>query len=77
MVLGYTSEYRTLRHLFEIGRSTVCEIVQETCKSIIEHLLPKYICFSSSENLNTIVDGFEQKWSIPQCIGAIDGAHVP
>ena len=51
--------------------------VQETCKAIVEHLLPQYIHFPFGEQLNTIVDDFEHMWGIPQCIGAIDRSHVP
>jgi len=31
----------------------------------------------TSEQSNSIVNGFEEKWGIPQCVGAIDGSHVP
>ena len=43
---------------------------------IVEHLLLQYIRFPSGEQLNTIVDGFEHMWGIPQCIGAIDRLSV-
>ena len=54
--LATSREYRTFSHLFGIGRSTVCDFVQETCKAIVEDLLPQYIRFPSCEQLNTIVD---------------------
>ena len=75
--LATSAEYRTISHLFGIGRSTVCEIVQETCKSIVKYLQPQYIRFPSGGQVDSIVRGFEEKWGIPQCIGAVDGSHVP
>ena len=43
-------DYRIVSHLFGVGRSTVCEIVLETCQAIVDHLLRKYIFFPSPEN---------------------------
>ena len=36
-----------------------------------------YIEFPAGEVFIKAVDGFEDKWGFPQCIGAIDGSHVP
>jgi hypothetical protein len=33
--LATTSEYRTIAHLFGLGKSTVCTIVQQTCRAIV------------------------------------------
>ena len=75
--LATSCEYRTLSHLFGIGRSTVCEIVQETCKAIVSVLMDIYITFPCGDSLKSVVDGFRQKWGYPQCAGAIDGSHIP
>ena len=71
------TEYTTISHLFGIARSTVCEIVHETCSAIVDRLLAKYITFPSGEQLDGVVDGFFTKWGVPQCVGAIDGCHIP
>ena len=75
--LATPSEYRTIAHLFGIARSTVCEIVQETCTVIVRTLLHKYIQFPTASKLNELRDVFLRKWGVPQCIGAIDGCHIP
>ena len=27
--------------------------------------------------MKVVVGGFECKWGFPQCVGAIDGSHIP
>ena len=75
--LATRAEYRTVGHLFGIARSTVCRILHETCKAIIELLLKKYINFPVGHRLQQVIQGFQEKWGVPQCVGAIDGCHVP
>ena len=75
--LATPCEYRTISHLFGIVRSTVCEIVQETCQLIVKTLFGKYIQFPTGDKLNELVDTFKGKWGVPQCVGAIDGSHIP
>ena len=59
-----------MAHLF-------CEVVQETCRAIVHVLLKTYIRFPTGEELKRVVNGFQDKWGFPQCVGAIDGSHVP
>jgi len=75
--LATNIDYRTLSELFGVGKSTVCEIVNETCRQIVLHLLPKYVRIPHGERLKEIVEGFETCWGFPQAAGAIDGTHIP
>ena len=75
--LATPCEYRTVAHLFGVARSTVCTIVHDTCLAITNSLLKIYISFPTGESLKTVINGFEHKWGFPQCVGAIDGCHVP
>ena len=75
--LATPCEYRTIVHRRGIAHSTVCEIVQETCDAIVKSLLHKYIEFPSGNKLDSLVDGFNTKWGVPQCVGAVDGCHIP
>lgn len=75
--LGTNIEYRTISALFGLGRSTVCEIVLETCEVIAHHLMPRYVRVPQNERLKEIIDGFEHCWGFPQTVGAIDGTHIP
>jgi len=75
--LATNIEYRTLSGLFGIGRSTVCEIVNDTCQQIVLNLLPKYVKIPQGDRLKEVVDGFEVTKGFPQAVGAIDGTHIP
>ena len=75
--LATNSEYRSIGHLFGVSRSSVCLIVKDVCQAIVELLLPKYIQVPTGNRLQVIVNGFETRWGFPQCVGAIDGSHIP
>ena len=75
--LATNVEYRTLSAVFGLGRSTVGEIVVETCRAIASHLLSQYVQIPHGDRLKEIVEEFETCWGFPQAAGAIDGSHIP
>ena len=75
--LATNAEYRTIAELFGLGRSTVGEIVLDTCGAIVDHLFRSYVCIPGNDGLREIVVGFERRWGFPQVVGAIDGTHIP
>ena len=75
--LATCSEYRTIAHLFGLARSTVCVIVHDTCKAIVLVLQKLFITFPNGEQLKRVVEGFESSCGMIQCIGSIDGCHIP
>ena len=76
-ILATPAEYRAIAHLFGVGRSTVCEIVHETVDAIVTKLKREYIKFPTGQVQQDVINGFESKWSFPQCVGALDGSHIP
>ena len=76
-VLATPPEYRSVAHLFGLARCTVCKIVNETCRAIIQKFLLLYVCFPTGSGLVDVVSGFKEKFGIPQCAGSIDGSHMP
>ena len=70
-------EHRMLAGMFGIGWSTACEIVNDTAKQIVTHLLPKYVKIPNGDRLKEIVEGFEILLGFPQAVGIIDGTHIP
>ena len=76
-VLATPGEYCSVAHLFGLARCTVCLIVNETCRAIVNKLLRVCIRFPTRDSLNDVVRGFKEKFGIPQCVGSIDGSHIP
>ena len=75
--LATCSEYRTIAHLFGIAQCTVCEIVHDTCQAIVSALQKLFIKFPDSDNRQEVVDGFKSTWGMIQCVGSVDGCHIP
>ena len=76
--LATCSESRTIGHLFGISRSTVCLIVHDTCRAIVTVMQKKYINLQAhDERCAEIARGFQLRWGMLQCIGSIDGCHIP
>lgn len=75
--LATCSEYRTIAHLFGVARCTVCVIVHDTCKAIVSRLQKIFIKFPCGEDLKTAAEGFKSKTGMIQCVGSIDGCHIP
>ena len=42
-----------LSKLFEIGRSSVCEVVNETCHQMVINLRPKYVKIPAGDGLKS------------------------
>ena len=74
-----TSYTITVSHLFGLARCTVCVVVHEACRAIVQSLQSEYISFIhvTGDSLKTVVEGFRMRWGIPQCAGSIDGTHIP
>lgn len=75
--LATGDEYRTISHLFGVGLSTVCNCVQDFCNAVIKVLLPVHITCPDAEKLVHKAAVFQRRWRVPQCVGAIDGIHIP
>ncbi|XP_077340561.1 uncharacterized protein LOC143984121 [Lithobates pipiens] len=74
--LATNSEYRSIGRLFGVSKSSVWRYVQDFCKAVGSLLAPK-INFLDREKLKDMADYFENRWGLPQCVGAIDGSHIP
>ena len=60
-----------------VAKSTVCLVLKDVCTSIAKILLPRYVTFSKGDVLREVVDGFKSDLGFPQCVGAVDGSHIP
>ncbi len=78
--LATGADYRTVGHLFGVSKSSVCLIsiiCKEVCAKIVSVLLPQYVKFPTGSALSVVVDGFKNQLGFPQCVGAVDGSHIP
>ncbi|CAF2206379.1 unnamed protein product [Rotaria magnacalcarata] len=76
--LASCEEYRVVSSLFGIGKSTANVIVHEFVDVVNEFLLPKFVQFPlSEEKLKECSQDFEAILGFPQCVGAVDGCHIP
>ncbi|XP_033098538.1 protein ANTAGONIST OF LIKE HETEROCHROMATIN PROTEIN 1-like [Anneissia japonica] len=75
--LSTNCDLRTIANLFGVSCSTVCEVVHSVCSAITEFLQPRYIVWPEGQRLTETVNGFQQFHGFPQCVGAIDGSHIP
>lgn len=65
----------SMAYAYRIGKSTVSQIISETCDALWE-VLQDELFEPSSENWKKIAAEFDDYWQFPHCIGAIDGKHV-
>ncbi|XP_053968071.1 uncharacterized protein LOC128869531 isoform X2 [Anastrepha ludens] len=75
--LGSSSEYRSIGHLFGVGKATVCKILIEFCNEVGTSLAPIYLKnfpLTRAQIENGVADF--NAMGYPQCIGAIDGCHI-
>ena len=75
--LSAGSGFRTVAWLFGISKSSVCTIVRETCDAIVQVLQKQMIKLPKGDMLDRVIEGFEFKWGFPNCVGAVDGTHIP
>ena len=63
-----------------LGVSTVCNIVQEVCQVLVDHLWSESVsCFTpkTREEFKKKMLDMEEFWQFPCCWAAIDGCHIP
>ena len=66
----------SLSYNYRIGRSTLCDILNEVPEKIWSALSPVAVKVpSSSEEWKRLSDDFWNLWGFPLCLGAIDGKH--
>uniref|UniRef100_A0A672GSN4 DDE Tnp4 domain-containing protein n=1 Tax=Salarias fasciatus TaxID=181472 RepID=A0A672GSN4_SALFA len=67
--LATNADYRSI--------TTVCRCVQDFCDAARERLVPELIKFPDLQTLQEMSAYFHSRWGLAQCVGAIDGSHIP
>ncbi|XP_060869626.1 uncharacterized protein LOC132944347 [Metopolophium dirhodum] len=68
--------FTALHFEFKIGKSTVGEIVRETCIAIWNMLQKEEMPEPTTEHWLEISNTFYSKTNFPNCLGAVDGKHI-
>lgn len=71
------SEYRVVRNVFGVHKSTVKKCLYRVVKAINKVMAPVYISMPNQDEATYIAMQFEKVSHIPQIIGCIDGTHIP
>ena len=75
--LATGDSYRTLAYAFLVAPNTISSIVPETCRAIVAVLGDEVLKMPNTpEGWREVAKGFEDRWNLPHCIGAIDGKHI-
>lgn len=74
--LATGDSYPSLSYAFRVGVATICKVIQETCQILWQQLQPLVLPTPAKEDYVAISNMFLEKWSLPHCVGAIDGKHI-
>ena len=75
--IASSSEYHTIANLFGVGKSTVHKYIHDVCTTMAENILDTYVKFPADDDLQYVIDRFDNTWGLPNCAGAVDGTHIP
>ncbi|RCN52301.1 transposase, IS4 family [Ancylostoma caninum] len=73
--LGHGSSFGTHAHEFKLGRTTVMQVVYETCSAIIEEFWEEAFPRPTATTWLESARGFKTKCGYPRAVAAIDGKH--
>ena len=75
--LATGESYASLEFQFRISRSTLTSMIPAVCQAIHKVLGEEHMkCPSTEEEWLEIARDFEERWNLPNCIGAGDGKHI-
>ena len=70
--------YKSLMYQYRVSEVSISRFVPEVCQVIIESFMEEYMSLpDSKEKWLSVAKKFEEKWQFPNCVGSIDGKHVP
>jgi hypothetical protein len=78
--LYYISDEGRLRktaNAFGTAKSTVSAVIKEVASAVSENLIHLIKFPTTEDTVGEKVQGFFEAHGFPQCIGAIDGTHIP
>ena len=74
--LAAGDSYRTIVFSYRVGKTTVVNVVRETCSALWTVLQSTVMPFPDQEMWAAIATDFRCNWNFPTCCGIIDDKHV-
>ena len=74
--LATGDSFTGLKARFCTGKSTIHDVIVETCQAIWECLKDEVMPQPTTQNWEKIEEGFRIQCHFPGCIGALDGKHI-
>ncbi|XP_033644807.1 protein ALP1-like isoform X2 [Asterias rubens] len=69
--------YRIISDLFGVGRSTVCMIIQQTCKAFASSMQKEFMEVFTPGKVQVTIDSFMNTFGFPQIGGCIGTCQIP
>lgn len=76
-VLGNPEVIRSVSDRFNVTKSSVHRVVRRVCRALVNNCVGRFICWPKGERTKKVIELFSQNNGLPQCIGVIDGTHIP
>lgn len=67
---------RHMSSIYRMSKASFSKILNQVCNAIIMELKNEFMPFTN-DNWLTVANDFNYRWNLPNCLGAIDGKHVP
>ena len=74
--LSSGNSFTGLKARFHTGKSTIHDVVIETCQEIWDVLKDEVLPVPTPEHWKKIEEGFRIRLHFPNCIGALNGKHI-
>ena len=76
--LATGAEYSELEFNFRCSKCAICDFIPKVCKALIVAFKKEYLkCPTTPEAWKEVAQTFARRWNYHNCVGALDGKHVP
>lgn len=74
--LATGDSYMSLKYAFRCGHNTISLFIPEVCRAIIQvYQQEAFPGVWTEEGWRAVAQGFQERWNMPHCMGALDGKH--
>jgi len=75
--LATGNHYKSMAYDFRVAPNTISKFIPEVCEAITEAYKDEVMpAVDTADKWMEIAEGFEERWNMPHCCGALDGKHI-